>query len=108
MRQATDILVHEIYDKDWKFGQVTPLPNAVPLERLLMVVSEEGVMMRAEPGSELEGGPYDGGHVIRIEARDRPMYYMMPPEAIPLLRGYMQQGDYHDVVQRTPKLRRSR
>ncbi len=108
MRQATDIYVHEIYDKAWKFGEIDPLPKAVPLERFLQVIAEDNIFLHADEGSELEGGPYDGGHVITVETRDRPMYFMTPPEAIPMLRPHMRPSDYEELVKRTPRLRRSK
>ncbi len=106
MRQTTDIYVREIYDKAWKFGEIDAFETAVSLERLLQVVAEDAITLSVEPGSELEGGEYDGGHVVKVETRDRPMYYMMPPEAIPMLRAYMRPAEYEDVLQRTPRLRR--
>lgn len=99
-----DAMVHEIYDRAWKLGELDPLPNAPPLERLLQVVGEEGVPLRADPGSEVEGGPYDGGHVITVLTRDRPMYFLMPPEAIPLLEPYMDAGNFEEMRRRTPRL----
>ncbi len=109
MKDAAEIMVQEIYDRAWKFGMVDPFRTAVPLERLLKVVDEDpDVRLRAVPDSELEGGMYDGGHVIAVETRDLPLFYMVPAEAIPLLRSYLSAEDYEDLVRRTPKLQRAR
>ncbi len=108
MRQATDIYVHEIYDKAWKFGEIDPLPKAVPLERFLQVIAEDHISLRADPESALEGGPYEGGHVIIVQTRDRPMYFMVPPEAIPMLEPHMRPSDYEELIERTPRLERRR
>lgn len=81
------------------------MPKAVPMEPLLCVVGEEGVLMRADLRSELEGQPYQVEHVITILARDRPMYVMMSPEAIPLLKPYMGAADFEGTMRRTQRLR---
>ncbi len=106
MRQATDIYVHEIYDKAWKVGEIDPLPVAVPLERFLQVIAEDHISLHADPGSALEGGPYEGVHVVTVQTRDRPMYFMVPAEAIPMLEPYMRPSDYEALLERTPRLER--
>ncbi len=109
MKDAGEIMVQAIYDRAWKFGEVDPLGKPVPLERVLKVVDEDPELrLRAIPGSELERGPYDGGHVVAIQTRDTPLFYMVPAEAIPLLRSYLSAEDYEDLVRRTPKLQRAR
>ncbi|MDP9380791.1 MAG: hypothetical protein M3Q29_11705 [Chloroflexota bacterium] len=109
MKDAGEIMVQAIYDRAWKFGEVDPLGKPVPLERVLKVVDEDPELrLRAIPDSELEGGMYDGGHVIAVETRDTPLFYMVPAEAIPLLRSYLSAEDYEDLVRRTPKLQRAR
>ncbi|MDP9379911.1 MAG: hypothetical protein M3Q29_07130 [Chloroflexota bacterium] len=109
MRDMSELMVHEIYDRAWKFGEIDPLPNAVPLQRLLQVVDEDpDVRLQAIAESEVEGGPYDGGHVIAVQTRDLPLYFMVPPDAIPLLRNHLSQEEYEDLVRRTPKVQRIR
>lgn len=105
MREADEIMVREIYDKSWKLGRVDPFETPVRLERLLEVVAEDRIPLAPEPGGELEGGPYHGWRVIKLETRDRPMYYMMPREAIPLLKPYMKAEDYDDLARRTQRAR---
>ncbi len=94
-------------DKAWKLGQVDLLPNPVPHDRFLEVVREEGLRLQAEEDSELEGGPYDGGHVIAARMRDGHLYFVVPVEAIPLLRDFLSPEDYRDIEQRIPKLPRT-
>lgn len=108
MRQATDIYVHEIYDKAWRVGEIDPLPTAVPLERFLQVIAEDHISLRADPGSDLQSGPYEGGQVITVLTRDRPMYFMVPPEALPMLEPYMRPSEYEELIERTPGLWRWR
>ncbi|MDP9380553.1 MAG: hypothetical protein M3Q29_10485 [Chloroflexota bacterium] len=109
MKDAGEIMVQAIYDRAWKFGEVDPLGKPVPLERVLKVVDEDPELrLRAISGSELERGPYDGGHAVAIQTRDTPLFYMVPAEAIPLLRSYLTADDYQDLVARTPKLQRAR
>jgi hypothetical protein len=98
-------MVQEIYDRSWRFGQVDPFRTPVPLGRLLRVVDEDpDVRLAAVPDSELEGGAYDGGHVIAVATRDTPLYYMVPAEAVPLLEPYLGPEEYQDLLRRTPKL----
>ncbi len=99
MRDASELTVHEIYDKAWRVGHVDPLGDKpTSLAHFLDIVREMGVRLRAEPNGELESGPYAGGRVIAADTNDGRLYFMIPPEAIPLLREYMPEEDYRELT----------
>lgn len=99
MRDTSELTVHEIYDKAWRVGHVDPLGDKpTPLDRFLGVVREMGVRLRAEPNGALESGPYAGGQVIAADTNDGRLYFMIPPEAIPLLRDYLTEEDYRELM----------
>jgi hypothetical protein len=68
------------------------------------VVAVDGIRPRADIESPLDGGEYGGGHVITLLLCERQMYFMIPPEMMPLLKPHMDAVTFEDVKHRTLRL----
>lgn len=88
------IEVQEIYDRAWRLGVAEPLARSTPLARFLEVVDEEDVTLHLEENGLIEGGPYRGWSVIRVETRDTPLFLAIPPEAVQYLMHHLSEDDY--------------
>ena len=105
MRDADELTVQEIYGKAWKVGEVDPIGRHINFLRWLDAVRETGARLRSQPGSRLEGGPYDGGHVVALDTGPDRLYYQVPARAIGLLRGYLPHEEYEDLASRERRQR---
>lgn len=93
------ITVYPIYDRDWRYGRITPLDDGIPLVRLLAVAAERGLRVRAPEGGEVEGGPCDGGYVVMVGESDG-LPIMAPIEAAPHLEPHMDDAEYDALLER--------
>lgn len=95
MSVPDEIKVKGIYDKAWKVGEIDPLEgDAATLSHFLDTVREFNVKLLVETHSRIEGGPFDGGHVVTVDAGDGRSYFLVPPEAAEYLRDYLSAEDY--------------
>lgn len=90
----TEVTLFELYNRSWKMGMAEPLPAPIPLRHFLEVVSDEEVTLHLDDGGPLEGGNVDGWAVIRVETKDNPLFFAVPPEATPYLREHISHEDY--------------
>ncbi len=89
MRDARELTVVMLSDKAWERLELVAVAEPVPLERWLQWVRDEGMQVSAEPYSRIEGGPYDGGHVLTLDNAEGRSRFAVPAAAIPMLEPYM-------------------
>ncbi len=104
MRDTSELSVVMLSDKAWEQLQIVPITEAVPVEAWLKFVEEQGMRISAEPYSRIEGGEYDGGHVLTLDNFEGRSYFAVPAAAIPMLRPYMTPDGWEDLMRRSPKL----
>ena len=107
VRDARELAVVMLSDKAWEHLELVPITEPVPVEAWLGFVQDERMRVTAEPYSLIEGGAYDGGHLLTLDNEDGRSYFAVPAAAIPMLKGYMSPHSYQELLERTPRLRSS-
>lgn len=107
MRDTSELMVVILSDKAWERLELVAIAEPVPLEEWLGWVRDERMQITAEPHSRIEGGPYDGGHVLTVDNEQGRSRFAVPAAAIPMLGAYMDTPTYEDLLGRTPQLRRN-
>ncbi len=105
VRDARELAVVMLSDKAWEHLELVPITEPVPVEEWLGFVQAERMQVTAEPYSLIEGGAYDGGHVLTLDNEDGRSYFAVPAAAIPMLRPHMPSHSYQELLERTPRLR---
>lgn len=105
MRDTSELMVVMLSDKAWERLELVAIAEPVSLERWLGWVRDEGMRITAEPHSRIEGGPYDGGHVLTLDNEQGRSRFVVPAAAIPMLAAYMDAQTHEDLLGRTPQLR---
>ncbi len=108
MRDTSELTVVMLSDKAWERLELMPITEPVPLDQWLGWVRDERMHVSAEPYSRIEGGEYDGGHVLTLDNEQGRSRFAVPAQAIPMLRSYISPQTYEDLLSRTPKLQRAR
>ncbi len=89
VRDASDLVVREIDPAMWREGVICPIAAPMPLEQFLDAVAGIGVPIVPEPDGVVRTGDHAGWHVVATVTRlNRPMYVLIPPEALPMLASY--------------------
>jgi hypothetical protein len=91
----------------WEGGDVDPIGDEIAVAVWLDRVRQLGLTLGTMPASRIEGGAYDGGHVIPALAAGGRLYFAVPAAAIPALRDALPAGEYAELVRRTPRLRQA-
>ena len=107
VRDTQDLTVVMLSDKAWEQLELVPITEPVPVEAWLGFVQDERMRVTAEPHSLIEGGAYDGGHVLKLDNEVGRSYFAVPAAAIPVLKSYMSPHSYQELLERTPRLRES-
>ncbi len=108
VRDTSELTVVMLSDKAWERLELVAITEPVPLDQWLGWVRDERMCISAEPYSRIEGGEYDGGHVLTLDNEQGRSRFAIPAAALPLLRNYMSPQTYEDLLGRTPKLQRAR
>lgn len=100
----TPTLTVQMLDGDvWERGEVAIVGRPVPLKEWFGKLVEWEIRLSLPPLSRITGGPYDGGHVL-MAIGDTRLYFAVPAAAIPVLRPWLTERDYGELVRRTPAL----
>ncbi len=103
MRDTSELTVVMLSDKAWERLELVPITEPVPLDQWLGWVRDERMRISAEPYSRIEGGEYDGGHVLTLDNEQGRSRFAIPRAAIPVLEPYLSSQMYEDLLARTPK-----
>ena len=103
MTEEGDLTAVMISDRAWEDARLVAVSEPIPIAAWLRVVEAEGMRVSAEPCSLIEGGAYDGGHVLVLDNDSGRSRFAVPAEALPLLRSRMGPGEYEELIGRTPK-----
>ena len=91
-------------ERAWERLELVAISEPVPLEEWLGFVREQEMRVVAEPHSLIEGGAYGGGHVLTLDNEEGRSRWAVPPGAIPLVREFMSEGEYEELLAHTPVL----
>ncbi len=103
MRDTSELTVVMLSDKAWERLELVAITEPVPLDQWLRWVRDERMCISAEPYSRIEGGEYDGGHVLTLDNEQGRSRFAIPRAAIPVLEPYLSSQMYEDLLARTPK-----
>ncbi len=105
---GTGITVSMIHIPTWENElKVVEITQPIPVEEWLQKSTGPGCELEIPPyDSRIEGGRYDGGHVVMVHdaEEDNTYLFAIPPEVIPLLQGLLPEDQYRQLLVRTPKL----
>ncbi len=108
VRDTSELTVVMLSDKAWERLELVPITEPVPLDQWLGWVRDERMRISAEPYSRIEGGEYDGGHVLTLDNEQGRSRFAVPAAGIPMLEAYMSPQAYNQLLSRTLKLQRAR
>lgn len=98
------LAVQRISPRAWEEMTIAPLGAPLPVDAWLRVIREDRMDVVPQPYSRIEGGPYDGGHVVAVDSDEGRHYFLVPAAVIPRLREFLSAEEYRELVRRTPKL----
>ncbi len=103
MRDTSELTVVMLSDKAWERLELVAITEPVPLDQWLGWVRDERMCISAEPYSRIEGGEYDGGHVLTLDNEQGRSRFAVPAAAVPLLREVMAPQVHQELLTRTPQ-----
>ena len=102
--ERQNLAVQQISPRAWEEMAIKPIGEPLPLDAWLRMIREDRMGVVTQPYSRIQGGAYDGGHVIAVDTDEGRHFFMVPAAAIPLLREFLDEEDYRELARRTPKL----
>ncbi len=100
MENGTGPSVQLLDEAAWEGGEIVPVGRPVPVSVWLAKLSEWRMTLSLPPLSRITGGRYDGGHVL-IGTGDARLAFAVPPAALPLLRDWLTEREYGELVRRS-------
>ncbi len=99
----TNALIVQMLDGDaWERGEIVIVGRPVTLAEWFGKLVEWEMRLSLMPLSRITDGPYDGGHVL-MAVGDTRLYFAVPAAAIPVLRPWLTERDYAELLRRTTR-----
>jgi hypothetical protein len=99
--EPTPQIIQMLDGEAWERGEIVIVGRSVTVTEWLSKLAEWEMRLVLPPLSRITGGPYDGGHVLMVVNGER-LYFAVPTAAIPALRPWLTDGDYRELIRRTP------
>jgi len=98
MERLPDAEVLWIVPKAWEDELTVIVMRLITVAAWRQIVDDGGMTVEVEPESRIAGGPADEGHVVRVDGEDGLHYFVLPPAALPALRGLVPDADYDRLL----------
>jgi len=97
----TNVLTVQMLDGDaWERGEIVIIGRPVTVTEWFGKLVAWEMRLSLMPLSRITDGPYDGGHVL-VATGDTRLYFAVPAAAIPVLRPWLSDRDYAELLRRT-------
>lgn len=100
MERAEEPSVQLLDEEAWERGEISPVGRPVPVGVWLEKLAEWRMTLSLPPLSRITGGPYNGGQVL-VGTGDTRLAFAVPAPALPLLRDWLTEREYGEIVRRT-------
>jgi len=85
--------------------ELHPLHDPISLSTWLRIISNGDMEVILLPYDTLiQGGPFDGGRVVAVEADNGRHFFALAAEALSALQGLVSRQAYAEMVRQTPRL----
>ena len=102
MADTSELTVQLLDGEAWERGEIAIIGRSVTLQEWFGKLVAWEMRLSLMPLSRITGGPYDGGHVV-MAVGDTRLYFAVPAAAIPLLQAWLPEGEYRELLRRTPQ-----
>ena len=102
MADTSELTVQLLDGEAWERGEIAIIGRSVTLQEWFGKLVAWEMRLSLMPLSRITGGPYDGGHVV-MAVGDTRLYFAVPAAAIPSLQAWLPEGEYRELLRRTPQ-----